>query len=45
MLVKRLNGRFAMWHGVEPRADVWASAGALALAVAASVLVMIGGPF
>lgn len=31
--------RFERWHRVEPRADVWASAGALAVAgVATAVL-------
>ena len=37
--------RFAVWHRVEPRIDVWASAGALALAGVATVALVAVGSF
>lgn len=37
--------RFALWHRVEPRIDVWASAGALALAGAATLTLFVAGRF
>ena len=37
--------RFSLWHRVEPRIDVWASIGALALAGAATVALFAVGPF
>lgn len=37
--------RFSLWHRVEPRIDVWASAGALTLAGMATVALIAVGPF
>lgn len=43
--VAMLVERFALWHRVEPRIDVWASAGALALAGAATITLLVAGRF
>ena len=37
--------RFAVWHGVEQRIDVWASAGALAVGGLATLAAFAVGPF
>lgn len=40
-----MGERFALWHTVEPRVDVWASAGALTLAGVATIAVLVLGRF
>lgn len=37
--------RFSVWHRIEPRVDVWASAGALALAGASTALLFAARHF
>ena len=39
MIAVDLGRRFALWHRAEPAIDLWASAGALALAAVATALV------
>ena len=45
MFASQMKRRFAVWHGVEQRVDVWASAGALAIAVTSIVALAFVGPF
>lgn len=45
MLSRTVAARFVDWTRLEARADAWASYGALAFAAAASLVVLLGGPF